>query len=107
MSVLYDFKIVDGVLVKCKNSIKQALLSDEVVEIGEDAFNGISTLTSIRFPDELTVINENAFANCYTLCDIIFPDTLTKIGDGAFANCPCLTDEIIEKIKLFNPNALK
>ena len=59
--------------------------------IGEKAFYGCISLTSIILPDGITSIGEGAFSSCTSLTSIDLPDELTSIGEGAFNNCSSLT----------------
>lgn len=101
-----DFKIQDGVLIKCKCNITQALISDEVTEIGEEAFVDITKLKTIQFSDKLVKINARAFLNCFLLQEVILPPSVTEIEDCAFTNCVCLNEEAVKRIKQINPNAI-
>ena len=67
----------------CKNSI----ISTDVTSIGEGAFRGCSSLTSITIPDSVTSIERFAFSGCRSLTSITIPDSVTSIGAGAFGGC--------------------
>ena len=62
-----------------------------VVEIGNNAFNKCSELTSITIPESIIKICENAFSGCTNLTSITIPNSVTYIGDAAFAGCSNLT----------------
>ncbi len=55
-----------------------------VTGIGNYAFAGCNSLTSIAIPNSVTYISERAFPYCNSLISITLPDTLTYIGPGAF-----------------------
>ena len=59
--------------------------------IGSDAFNNCTSLTSITIPDSATSIGEYAFYGCTSLTSITIPDSVTSIGERAFYNCTSLT----------------
>lgn len=101
-----DFIINDGVLIKCKCNITNALLSNEVKVIGAEAFTDITELRTIQFSNGITKINEKAFYNCTSLNRVIIPDSLTTIEDSAFANCTNLDLTTKQKIESINPLAL-
>lgn len=58
--------------------------------IGEDAFKGCTSLTSITLPSRLTKIEYGTFARCSSLTSITLPDSLSKIGHSAFRSCTSL-----------------
>ena len=59
--------------------------------IGEFAFLGCNSLTSVTFGNNITEIKSGAFENCQSLTDITFGDNITSIGGYAFNNCTSLT----------------
>ena len=62
----------------------------QVEGIGNNAFNGCTSLTSVVFPDGLKTIGAYAFAGCKSLSSVVLPDGLTKILAYAFSNCTSL-----------------
>ena len=100
--------------------IKKIIISDGFTSIGNHAFDGCSSLTSITIPDSVTTIGNSAFSYCENLrefkgkyvaengrCIIVgrrlkayanasgtsfnIPDSVTSIGYGAFKGCSSLT----------------
>ena len=63
-----------------------------VTSIGDYAFDGCASLTSISIPDSITSIGERAFSGCSSLTSIIIPDSVTCIGSYAFEGCSSLTE---------------
>ena len=55
-------------------------------EIGESAFNGVTTITSIHIPASVTAIGNFAFLDCATLTSVTFAtgSGLLTIGSAAF-----------------------
>ena len=67
----------------CKNTT----IPDGVVAIGPNAFDALSSLTSITIPASVTTIGAYAFRDCQQLASIEIPNGVTTIGDWAFYNC--------------------
>ena len=69
--------------------------SKNVTSIGDDAFEGCNSFTSIVIPDSVTSIGNNAFKDCTSLTSITIPDSVTTIGISSFYNCDSLTSIVI------------
>ena len=59
-------------------------IPSSVTSIGDYAFNGCRTLTSVTIPDSVTSIGDYAFKGCRTLTSVTIPDSVTTIGDAVF-----------------------
>ena len=62
-----------------------------VTKIGESAFWGCSSLTSVTIGDSVTSIGKYAFRYCKSLTGVTIPDSVTSIGESAFWGCSSLT----------------
>jgi len=63
-------------------------------KIGEKAFYGLTTLTSVYFEESTTELEicDNAFYGCKGLTTFNVPSNVVKIGDGVFGGCTKLTE---------------
>jgi hypothetical protein len=63
--------------------------------IGDEAFNGQMSITSITIPNSVTSIGKNAFANCTFLTSVTIPSSVNTITDRAFFGCSRLASVTI------------
>ena len=75
----------------CQNTT----IPNSVTSIGNWAFVGCSSLTSVTIPNSVTSIGESAFAGCSSLTSVTIPNSVTSIGYGAFEGCSSLTSVTI------------
>ena len=70
-------------------AITSVVLPDIITSIGENAFNGCESLTSVTFGknSQLSSIGPGAFNYCYSLESITIPESVTNIGSEAFNYC--------------------
>ena len=77
--------------VKGTLEIPEKLGGNAVVEIGERAFAGCSSVTNIVIPFGVEKIGSYAFAGCTSLAPgITIPDSVESLGSYVFTNCPAL-----------------
>ena len=69
---------------------KNYTIPNSVTTIGEGAFNGCYSLTSINIPNSVTTIENRVFIDCKSLTSINIPNSVTTIGESAFACCRSL-----------------
>ena len=62
----------------------------KVTAIGDEPFQGNSTLTSITIPEGVTEIAYYAFDGCTSLTNVTIPEGVTYIGNRAFLGCTSL-----------------
>ena len=65
----------------------ELIIPDGVTSIGDYAFSGCTSLTSVTIPDSVTSIGDYAFRYCASLTSIAIPDSVTSIGSDAFYGC--------------------
>ena len=76
-------------------SLTSVTIGDSVTSIEYGAFNGCRRLTSVTIPDSVTSIGEWAFHDCTSLTSVTIPDSVTSIGSSAFYGCTSLTSVTI------------
>ena len=74
-------------ILACMNTV----IPETVTTIGEGAFGGIKSITSISIPESVTSIEGWAFQSCEGLTSITMPNNLKSIGERAFQDCTGLT----------------
>ena len=83
-------------LVQCPGAFSGSYaIPDSVTSIGEYAFAGCASLTSVTIPNSVTSIGQHAFASCTHLTSVTIPDSVTSIGEYAFFYCESLTSVTI------------
>jgi len=111
-----DYTTVDGIKYKYDTLTKQAevtsnsynqksivipstvIISSDtytVTGIGDSAFSGCSSLTTITLPNSITKIGDYVFEGCTGLTSITIPKSVTSIGWCTFRNCTGLTSMTI------------
>ena len=81
-------KIINGLVieddvvvgVESKN-ITEAVIPDGVTSIGDWAFSGRTSLTSINIHNSVTPIGAYAFSGCKSLTSVNIPNSVTSIGE--------------------------
>ena len=89
---VFDANIVSNTYEKGKGVIK---FDGNITVVGDWAFYGCKSLTSITIPDSVTRIGEYAFRDCSNLKSITIPDSVTEVGYGSFLDCSSLTNVTI------------
>ena len=78
------------------SDIEHFTIPNHIKSIGNRAFSGCRSLTSITIPDSVTSINSYAFEDCPSLAGIVIPGSVVDIGPNAFRDCKGLTSVVIE-----------
>lgn len=74
-------------LIAYRSKDTNYIIPNGVTHIGDEAFSGCESLTSINIPNSVTNIGNCAFYGCGFLKSINIPDSVTNIGDRAFRYC--------------------
>ena len=77
------------------NSLTSVSLPQGLKSIGKQAFSGCTALEGLTIPDSVTEIGEGAFDGCAALKSITLPDGVTSIGRSAFSGCSVLESIVI------------
>ena len=72
-------------------SLTSVTIPDSLISIGIGAFHGCTSLTSVTLGHSVTSIGDWAFYRCTSLTSLSIPDSVTTIGSQAFADCASLT----------------
>jgi hypothetical protein len=71
--------------------VRRYVIGGSATSIGDFAFCGADSLTSISIGNSVKVIGAKSFENCYKLEQVSFGNSLMEIGDYAFHKCNNLT----------------
>ena len=77
------------------SSLTSVTILDGVTSIGYSAFDGCSSLTSVTIPNSVISIGYSAFDGCSSLTSITIPDGVISIGKWTFQRCSSLTSVTI------------
>ena len=86
----YNDKLGDYAFYGC-SSLTSLTIPSSVTSIGEWAFAGCSGLGNLTIPSSVTKIANHAFLGCSGLTSLVIPSSVTSIGESAFQECSGLT----------------
>ena len=77
-------------------TIEKVIIGADVTGIGDMAFYGCKSLTTVKFKKgfKLETIGKNAFSGCTSLANITIPASVTDINQQAFYDCKKLATAI-------------
>ena len=90
-SIRKGVKVIGDMAFWGRRSLTSINISNSVTTIGWAAFSDCDSLTSINIPNSVTTIGNGAFRDCKSLTSINIPNSVTTIGNGAFWGCESLT----------------
>lgn len=87
-------------LISCAGAKQgEYTIPNSVSIIGERAFYGCSSLTSVTIPNTVTSISSSAFSRCSSLTSVTIPNSVTSIGQYAFLSCSNLKSVYIDDLE--------
>ncbi len=88
------------------SGITSISIPEKCVEIGYDAFNHCSNLSSIQINSNIEKLTSGCFSKCTNLTSISLPESLTTIGYEAFNECYSLSEiKLPNVVTLIEPSA--
>lgn len=92
----YDSRNNCNAIINASNTLvagcQNTVIPNTVTTIGDGAFRGCTTLTSVTIPTSVTRIDWWAFSGCTGLTTLTLPGSVTNLGNYAFAFCGNLTE---------------
>lgn len=73
------------------SGIKEFIIPNNITSIGDFAFEGCNSLTSVEIGNNVTSIGYDAFDDCTSLTSVEIPNNVKSIDYKAFCNCTALT----------------
>ncbi len=83
-----------NVSIKDINNVK---IGYGVINVGDNAFSGCTSLTSATIPLSVNSMGNNAFSGCTGLTSMSIPLSVTNIGNSTFSGCTGLTSMSMPK----------
>lgn len=91
MTLYGDLKVVGNSAFYGRSTLTSISLPNSVTKIEAGAFHNCTSLSNITLPKSVTTIEGSAFSGCSSLRSIVFPNGITEIGAGTFNDCKSLT----------------
>ena len=89
-------EVIGGYSFSENSYITSVELSQNLTQIGYEAFKGCTNLQKIDFPEKLNKTESFAFQNCSSLTSLVIPSTLINIGYGTFCGCTNIKDVVYD-----------
>lgn len=86
-------------------NLKSVSLPTSITSVGKCSFAFCTSLENISIPTAVTSVGESAFEACVALKSITLPSSVAKLGDRAFAYCRALTEATVAgKVESLTPS---
>lgn len=79
-------------------SLRNFTIPANVTKLGVKAFNTCQNLEAITIPESVKEIGSHAFYDCCSLVEITIPENVTSIGEYAFGHCTSLSKVYCEAL---------
>jgi hypothetical protein len=100
----YEMYVENGVLISLNGMLTGAIIiplvdenGEDIVAVGDKAFEGQDKMTGIVLSANLVTIGVNAFSGCTAIRNITFGATLEAVKDNAFFDCSSLKNVYLER----------
>ena len=80
---------------ECTNLKTITFESTDLESIGNDVFNGCTSITNVELPSSLKSIGVAAFRNCWQIKQITIPESTISIGYETFVGCGQLQKAVV------------
>ena len=84
-------------LLICPAGIINIVVPGTVTQIGASAFEGCSRLASVTMQEGLELIGNGAFSGCTSITSVVVPGSVEEIGTRAFMGCTGLTVLVLQE----------
>lgn len=84
--------LVGYVGTEAEVSIPSSINNLKVISIADDAFNGNTSITSVKMSSNVTEIGDRAFMGCTSLAEVKGTSAVTSFGESIFEGCTSLTE---------------
>ena len=88
---MYDYSVPYNSAPWRYSGVKRIIIGNRVTTIGQTAFSGCSSLTSVTIPNSVTRIGSEAFSDCTNLQKVNIGNSVKTIGEFAFNKCTNIT----------------
>ncbi len=88
-------------------SLTSVTIPNSVTTIADDAFYGNTSLTSATIPNSVTSIGGYAFYNSTSLTSVTIGASVAQIGNGAFQNAPLTSLAIPNSVTIIGDDAFR